>query len=70
MAEKEKSCLENASMEHIEALYEALIDVMRDIDRDESTITEIYVDNILFIILLIGTHNKNSMACFSIGLLE
>lgn len=31
MEEKEKSCLENASMEHIEALHSALAEVIDDI---------------------------------------
>lgn len=36
MEEKEKGCLENASMEHIEALHAALADVVSDIKNKSS----------------------------------
>ena len=59
MGEKEKSYLDVASLEHIKALHAALVDVMGDIDRDESTITEIYEDKYycMIIDLLEKTHD-------------
>ena len=51
MAENGKSYLEIASKEHIEALHDAIVDVLADIEKQHPDAAERYADNDCWIML-------------------